>query len=752
MTDEDAWSPNSSNYRDSDSEGDYCGEDEEVVAHQEDPEPGHKVITKESLLAAQSDDLRKVVDVLGLRLRHARTLLIFHRWNVEGLFGKLAEKGEEELFQEAGLPCRAASTSYPTSIDSSPVAKCGTCLEDVLQQAVTRMDCGHSFCNECWTQYFIMKIKEGQSRRVTCMEYQCGAICDEDKVRSLVGSKDPESVDRYERFLLESYIEDNANVKWCPSIPHCGNAIRVEGEPYCEIECICGQQFCFNCLAEPHSPCSCLMWQLWDKKCKDESETVNWLTVHTKPCPKCHKPVEKNGGCNLVGCICGQAFCWLCGSATGREHNWNSIEGHSCGRYKEEKEKEAARAQRDLKRYIHYHSRWKGHMDSLKFVEKQREGVQQKIIALEASESLVKDYSWLSNGLQRLFRARRALSFSFAFAFFMFGNDLFKDDISEEQNEINQNLFEDQQTQLEETVERLSKLVETPLELHTDDMHVKEMRMEVINLTALTDTLCNRMYDVIENDLLGSLQLTTHHIAPYKSCGAERASEIEAATDRASQKLGNGEADTRYAKICPSGNGVIGAEIPDTGVTKLVASSSQSSDDKDTNTTGELDLDDVLKEPLAKEKGLKRPFQDSFLGSSSKRPGKENVTRDPMASTSETLSGRLDAVDSQPSSSDPKLLWVEMGTVALGGDGNPTNGTDTTWRDLDGVHSPGISSREGSREDISQGAIPDYLFEGRRKKPAFPNCNNNFEAHANVPDMNIRPTDINVRGRAWNDA
>lgn len=159
-----------------------------------------------------------------------------------------------------------------------------------------------------WTQYFIIKIKDGQSRRVTCMEHQCGAICDEDKVRDLVGSEDPESVERYERFLLESYIEDNAKVKWCPSTPHCGNAIRLEGEPYCEIECICGQQFCFNCMAEPHSPCSCHMWALWDKKCKDESETVNWLTVHTKPCPKCHKSVEKNGGCNLVSCICGQAF------------------------------------------------------------------------------------------------------------------------------------------------------------------------------------------------------------------------------------------------------------------------------------------------------------------------------------------------------------------------------------------------------------------------------------------------------------
>ena len=41
-------------------------------------------------------------------------------------------------------------------------------------------------------------------------------------------------------------------------------------------------------------------------KCQDDSETKNWLTANTKPCPKCGKPVEKNGGCNLVVCMCGQ--------------------------------------------------------------------------------------------------------------------------------------------------------------------------------------------------------------------------------------------------------------------------------------------------------------------------------------------------------------------------------------------------------------------------------------------------------------
>lgn len=156
----------------------------------------------------------------------------------------------------------------------------------------------------------MIKINEGQSRRISCMAYKCDVICDEDKIREYVSEKDPDLAKKFDRFLLESYIEDNKRVKWCPSLPHCGNAIHVfdDDDEYCEVECACGFQFCFNCSSEAHSPCSCQMWELWTKKCQDESETVNWLTANTKTCPKCYKAVEKNGGCNLVVCICGQPF------------------------------------------------------------------------------------------------------------------------------------------------------------------------------------------------------------------------------------------------------------------------------------------------------------------------------------------------------------------------------------------------------------------------------------------------------------
>jgi hypothetical protein len=59
-----------------------------------------------------------------------------------------------------------------------------------------------------------------------------------------------------------------------------------------------------------------------------------------------------------------QAFCWLCGAATGSAHTWTKIEGHSCGRWKDELDKKIDEAARNHKRYMHYFERFKSHKDS----------------------------------------------------------------------------------------------------------------------------------------------------------------------------------------------------------------------------------------------------------------------------------------------------------------------------------------------------------------------------------------------------
>ncbi|CAH8309223.1 unnamed protein product [Eruca vesicaria subsp. sativa] len=484
--------------------------------------PTCQIITMESLVAAQKEVLVTVMEYLSVKESQARTLLIHYQWNVDKLFAVYIDRGKDSLFKSAGLTV----FDHPSLSNSRQNMACGICMEDDLpSHAMTRMECGHFFCNDCWKEHFTIKINEGQSKRIACMAHKCNAICDEDVVRKLVC---PEIAEKFDRFLVESYVDDNKLVKWCPSTPHCGNAIRKVDDEGGQVECYCGHQFCFTCLSESHSPCSCLMWKLWTKKCEAESESVTWLTIHTRMCPKCSKPVHKSVGCNLVTCICGQHFCWLCGGATGLAHDWNSIAGHSCGKYKEDKVRQKERAKRDLDRYAHYLHQYKSHTDSSKQEDKLREFVREKaaLVTLKTKDSAFKDMDWAINGADLLFRSRRILSYSYPFAFYMFGEELFQDEMSDEDREIKKNLFENQQQELTGNIETLSKLLDVPFDEYSSD-ELEKMRCQTRDIGLVVDKVCKLMYECIEDDLLGTAQDGRNHIiAPYRSEGIEKAVEF----------------------------------------------------------------------------------------------------------------------------------------------------------------------------------------------------------------------------------
>uniref|UniRef100_A0A803LDX0 Ariadne domain-containing protein n=1 Tax=Chenopodium quinoa TaxID=63459 RepID=A0A803LDX0_CHEQI len=59
------------------------------------------------------------------------------------------------------------------------------------------------------------------------------------------------------------------------------------------------------------------------------------------------------------------------------------------------------------------------------------------------------------------------------FAFYMFGNELFEGEMTETERKIKQNLFEDQQQQLEARVEQLSDLMEKLIHNHTIDIAIQ---------------------------------------------------------------------------------------------------------------------------------------------------------------------------------------------------------------------------------------------------------------------------------------
>lgn len=92
--------------------------------------------------------LQKVMDWMALSEQHARTLLIYYRWDVERVFEMLERKGREALFLEAGVRF-VESKGEGLGSSSGVGVTCEICFDDVDCGGATVMDCGHCFCNDC---------------------------------------------------------------------------------------------------------------------------------------------------------------------------------------------------------------------------------------------------------------------------------------------------------------------------------------------------------------------------------------------------------------------------------------------------------------------------------------------------------------------------------------------------------------------------------------------------------------------------
>ncbi|OEL29370.1 putative E3 ubiquitin-protein ligase ARI2 [Dichanthelium oligosanthes] len=495
-----------------------------------------RAIKKESLSVAQQQDLFMVMGLFNIKQHHARALLIHYRWNTDRLNDHLERKGQDRTLMEAGVVLQENNSTGSSAGSKTPSRKkvtCNVCFEDFFPSAILAMDCGHLFCNACWTGYFVAALDCGK-KQIRCMEFKCPVICDENMVQRLLGQKDPAAAERFHEFLLQSYVDDNSAVKWCPSVPHCGRAIRVadaEVEPLCEVECPCGTNFCFRCAATAHSPCPCAMWERWEAKGYGEEENVKWLLANTKNCPKCFKPIIKEEGCNLVTCKCGQHLCWLCGGATGFAHTWTSIANHSCNRFEAEEKKKVDDAMRHVRRYEHYYSRFQNHGLSCK-TEREQLGpaVAEHVSKLESHSSiLIKDASWLANAHRSLLGCRQVLMRSYVFAYYMFDSEETRTR-QQEPGSLSmaqrQDLFEDYQEQVEANVERLSKLLGTKV-AELPDEEILQARQHAINLVTTVEAHCGKMYSSIQDELLPML-VEPMSIASYQPGGPSKAKESPA--------------------------------------------------------------------------------------------------------------------------------------------------------------------------------------------------------------------------------
>ena len=158
--------------------------------------------------------------------------------------------------------------------------ECGICLEVLakLKRKVLTLPCTHVYCRKCMVTYARQELQA--KTEVKCPDPKCKHILD---LKGMVGQKWIREAKKPKRHDL------------CPS-EECKGTI-VNGE--CDK---CHLLVCTQC-GEPEHPL---------KDC-DPNIKANYQEVkaHTKLCPRCKAPIEKDGGCDHMHCLrCHLHFSW----------------------------------------------------------------------------------------------------------------------------------------------------------------------------------------------------------------------------------------------------------------------------------------------------------------------------------------------------------------------------------------------------------------------------------------------------------
>lgn len=265
--------------------------------------------------------------------------------------------------------CRFMKAKLTFSVDPKKGEKCHRML-----------DCGHVFCIQCLQDFYNNAIKEGDLVAVRCLEPSC-AKKREDALKS--GSKrvkaktfispsellqiplEPEVVKRYVTLKYKMELESDKNTIYCPRT-WCQGAARSkkhkkpEGFELHEAEdsdieddqldtaatkpagpkkkplrpeavlavCEdCNFAFCSGCHQSWHGEfytCS-LKRRNSNDLAKEEKASLEFLGLHTTPCPSCGSASQKTEGCNhmyvlSLSCLFPACLTGIIGSAPAAEH------------------------------------------------------------------------------------------------------------------------------------------------------------------------------------------------------------------------------------------------------------------------------------------------------------------------------------------------------------------------------------------------------------------------------------------------
>ncbi|XP_069937683.1 potential E3 ubiquitin-protein ligase ariadne-2 [Cherax quadricarinatus] len=457
-------------------DGEYDGDVDHVDPQKNDPEYFDVAcLTDTEVERLLNESVEQLSNSIQATPSLAKLLLHMYNWNQMEIVAGYRQDCHK-LLSSAHIKPPSPPQHLTSGQQGEGEITCPVCLSPMSPDYASHLSCGHTFCKDCWSMHFEVQITQGMSTGIECMGNSCQVLAPEDFVVPLL--KRPRLKEKYQQYAFADYVRSHPQLRFCPG-PNCNIVVQAKECKAKRVNCTaCKTQFCYKCGSDYHAPTDCETIKRWLTKCADDSETANYISAHTKDCPKCHICIEKNGGCNHMQCYnCKHDFCWMC-LGCWKTHG---SEYYECSRYKENpniaNESAHAQAREALKKYLHYYERWENHSKSLKLEEetlaKIRERIQNKVMAGTGTWI---DWQYLLDAAALLARCRYTLQNTYPFAYYL-------------ESGPRKDLFEYQQAQLEAEIENLSWKIERAEMTDRGDLENQMDIVEKRRTTLLTDFL-----------------------------------------------------------------------------------------------------------------------------------------------------------------------------------------------------------------------------------------------------------------------
>ncbi len=207
---------------------------------------------------------------------------------------------------------KAVTNALKNQSPQEEAKQCKICFTDGTE--FSSLSCKHSYCQSCLEKMSNVAAKESSTKTLKCPE--CLLSLGTDDIDTL--TKDEKT-----RAVLYAILQREARraialipgIKECPT-PDCNYVFSNEKNTTQNFQCPeCNHIYCSNCLIS-HDP--------WMSSCESEKRSrdqavENWKKAHTKPCPVCGVPCEREKGvdvewygCNHMTCSNNHDFCWDC--------------------------------------------------------------------------------------------------------------------------------------------------------------------------------------------------------------------------------------------------------------------------------------------------------------------------------------------------------------------------------------------------------------------------------------------------------